>query len=105
MCRTSLLTIRTQRGWPPDVDAAIRAGAEHGCAIPIFRSTPGKARAENGGSAPMSCRGFAGQPGPMQEGALSIIVCGSSAAVSVPAYLVWLRNEADFSLRVLLTSS
>lgn len=41
----------------------------------------------------------------MQEDALSVIVCGSSASISVPAYLVWLRNEIDLSLRVLLTCS
>jgi phosphopantothenoylcysteine synthetase/decarboxylase len=41
----------------------------------------------------------------MQEGALSVIVCGSSASISMPAYLVWLRKEIDLSVRVLLTSN
>lgn len=41
----------------------------------------------------------------MHEDALSVIVCGSSAAISVPAYLVWLRNETNRTVRVLLTCS
>jgi phosphopantothenoylcysteine synthetase/decarboxylase len=45
------------------------------------------------------------QPEPMRDDALSVIVCGSSAAVGVHAYLVWLRQEIDLSLRVLLTRS
>jgi phosphopantothenoylcysteine synthetase/decarboxylase len=41
----------------------------------------------------------------MRENALSVIVCGSSAAVSLPEYLIWLRNEVDLDLRLLLTAS
>lgn len=40
----------------------------------------------------------------MRDDALSIIVCGSSAATGLPAYLTWLRQELDLSLRVLLTT-
>jgi phosphopantothenoylcysteine synthetase/decarboxylase len=41
----------------------------------------------------------------MQDDALSVIVCGSSAAVGLPSYLIWLRNEVNLSLRLLLTHS
>lgn len=41
----------------------------------------------------------------MQDNALSVIVCGSGAAFSVPSYLIWFRNEIDLGLRVLLTHS
>jgi phosphopantothenoylcysteine synthetase/decarboxylase len=41
----------------------------------------------------------------MRDDALSIIVSGSSAAIGMPAYLAWLRQEIDLSLRVLLTHS
>jgi len=41
----------------------------------------------------------------MRDDALSVIICGSSAAIGMPAYLVWLRQEIDLSLRVLLTHS
>lgn len=41
----------------------------------------------------------------MRDNALSLIVCGSSAALGLPAYLTWLRQEVDLSLRVLLTHS
>jgi phosphopantothenoylcysteine synthetase/decarboxylase len=40
----------------------------------------------------------------MRDDALSVIVCGSSAATGLPAYLTWLRQELDLSLRVLLTA-
>jgi phosphopantothenoylcysteine synthetase/decarboxylase len=43
--------------------------------------------------------------GGMRDDALSIIVCGSSAAAGLPAYLMRLGNELDLSLRVLLTDS
>ncbi len=46
-----------------------------------------------------------GSLGVMREHALSVIACGSSAASGLPAYLIWLRNETDLSLRVLLTRS
>ena len=39
----------------------------------------------------------------MRDDALSVIVCGSSAASGVHSYLAWLRQEIDLSLRVLLT--
>jgi phosphopantothenoylcysteine synthetase/decarboxylase len=45
------------------------------------------------------------QAGPMRDNALSVIVCGSSAALGLPGYLTWLRQEVDLSLRVLLTHS
>jgi phosphopantothenoylcysteine synthetase/decarboxylase len=41
----------------------------------------------------------------MRDDALSVIVCGSSAAVGVTTYLTWMRQEIDLSLRVLLTAS
>lgn len=41
----------------------------------------------------------------VRDDALSVIVCGSSAATGVPAYLAWLRQEIDLPLRVLLTHS
>jgi phosphopantothenoylcysteine synthetase/decarboxylase len=41
----------------------------------------------------------------MRDDALTIIVCGSSAAAGLPGYLMRLRNELDLSLRVLLTQS
>lgn len=41
----------------------------------------------------------------MEDNALSVIVCGSSAAIAVPAYLQWLDQEIDLPLRVLLTKS
>jgi phosphopantothenoylcysteine synthetase/decarboxylase len=41
----------------------------------------------------------------MRDDALSIIISGSSAAIGIPAYLAWLRQEIDLSLRVLLTHS
>jgi len=41
----------------------------------------------------------------MEDDALSVIVSGSSAAIGIPSYLVWLRQEIDLSLRVLLTHS
>ena len=41
----------------------------------------------------------------MKDDALSVIVSGSSAAIGIPSYLVWLRQEIDLSLRVLLTHS
>jgi phosphopantothenoylcysteine synthetase/decarboxylase len=39
----------------------------------------------------------------MRDNALSVIVCGSGSAI--PAYLIWLRQEAEVPLRVLLTHS
>jgi phosphopantothenoylcysteine synthetase/decarboxylase len=39
----------------------------------------------------------------MRDDALSVIVSGSSAAIGVSSYLVWLRQEIDLSVRVLLT--
>ncbi|HEX4221950.1 MAG TPA: flavoprotein [Pseudonocardiaceae bacterium] len=41
----------------------------------------------------------------MEDSSLSIIVCGSIAAVAAPSYLAWLRQEVDVPLRVLLTHS
>lgn len=41
----------------------------------------------------------------MRDDALSVIISGSSAAIELPAYLAWLRQEIDLSLRVLLTHS
>lgn len=43
--------------------------------------------------------------GPMPDDSLLIIVCGASAAISVPMYLQWLEQEADLRLRLLLTVS
>ncbi|MFD9794172.1 flavoprotein [Streptomyces sp. NPDC059070] len=40
----------------------------------------------------------------MRDDALSLIVCGSSAASQLPLYLPWLRQEIDLGLRVLLTA-
>lgn len=41
----------------------------------------------------------------MRDDALSVIVCGSSATVGLPAYLMHLGNEIDLGVRVLLTRS
>jgi phosphopantothenoylcysteine synthetase/decarboxylase len=41
----------------------------------------------------------------MRDNALSIVVCGSNAAVGLPAYLTHLADELDLGLRVLLTRS
>jgi phosphopantothenoylcysteine synthetase/decarboxylase len=41
----------------------------------------------------------------MQDDACSVIVCGSSAATSLPAYLAYLASSVDMNLRVLLTHS
>ena len=41
----------------------------------------------------------------MDDNALTVIVCGSSAAIAVPSILQWLDQEIDLSLRVLLTKS
>ncbi|MBK3576107.1 hypothetical protein JHN63_20250 [Streptomyces sp. MBT65] len=41
----------------------------------------------------------------MRDDTLSVIVCGSSAANQLPAYLTWFRQEIDLGLRVLLTHS
>ncbi|MGW3939600.1 flavoprotein [Streptomyces phaeochromogenes] len=41
----------------------------------------------------------------MRDDALSVIACGSSAASQLPVYLMWLRQEIDLDLRVLLTGS
>jgi Flavoprotein len=41
----------------------------------------------------------------MRDDALSVIVCGSSAANGLPAYLAWIRQEVDLGIRVLLTHS
>ncbi|GAB3463116.1 flavoprotein [Actinophytocola sediminis] len=41
----------------------------------------------------------------MRNDALTIIVCGASAAIGVAPYLTWLRQELDLPLRVLLTHS
>lgn len=41
----------------------------------------------------------------MRDDALSIIVCGSNAAIGLPAYLMRLGNELDLGIRVLLTRS
>jgi phosphopantothenoylcysteine synthetase/decarboxylase len=41
----------------------------------------------------------------MQDDACSVIVCGSAAAASLPAYLAHLSNGLDMSIRVLLTRS
>jgi phosphopantothenoylcysteine synthetase/decarboxylase len=43
--------------------------------------------------------------GPMRDDALSVIACGSIAAKDLPSYLVWMRQEIDLPLRVLLTGS
>lgn len=39
----------------------------------------------------------------MEDDALSVIVCGAGSAI--PAYLIWLRQEVDLPLRVLMTQS
>jgi phosphopantothenoylcysteine synthetase/decarboxylase len=39
----------------------------------------------------------------MRDNALSIVVCGSNAAVGLPVYLAHLGDELDLDLRVLLT--
>lgn len=41
----------------------------------------------------------------MRDDALSIIACGSNAAIGLPAYLMRLGNELDLGVRVLLTHS
>ncbi|HET9894540.1 MAG TPA: flavoprotein [Streptosporangiaceae bacterium] len=41
----------------------------------------------------------------MDDNALTVIVCGSSAAITVPAYLQCLDQQIDLCLRVLLTKS
>ncbi|GAB7185259.1 bifunctional phosphopantothenoylcysteine decarboxylase/phosphopantothenate--cysteine ligase CoaBC [Kitasatospora sp. Ki12] len=41
----------------------------------------------------------------MRNDALSVIACGSIAAKDLPSYLVFLRQEIDLPLRVLLTAS
>lgn len=41
----------------------------------------------------------------MDDNALTVIVCGATAAMVVPAYLQWFQQEIDLSLRVLLTKS
>ncbi len=41
----------------------------------------------------------------MRDGALSIVVCGSSAAMLLPEYLVRLRRQAGLPIRLLLTHS
>jgi phosphopantothenoylcysteine synthetase/decarboxylase len=41
----------------------------------------------------------------MRDDACSIIVCGSSAAMNLPTYLMYLGNALDLHLRVLLTHS
>ncbi len=41
----------------------------------------------------------------MRDDALSVIACGSIAAMDLPTYLVWMRQEIDLPLRVLLTGS
>ncbi|HWC83798.1 MAG TPA: flavoprotein [Pseudonocardiaceae bacterium] len=41
----------------------------------------------------------------MRDDALSIIACGSNAAIGLPAYLMRLSNELDLGIRVLLTRS
>jgi phosphopantothenoylcysteine synthetase/decarboxylase len=43
--------------------------------------------------------------GDMPDHALGLIVSGSSASIGLPAYLMYLRHEADLSLRILLTHS
>lgn len=41
----------------------------------------------------------------MQDDALLIIVCGSSAAINMPTYLQWLGQQIDLGVRLLLTDS
>ncbi|MFE9423199.1 flavoprotein [Kitasatospora sp. NPDC006697] len=41
----------------------------------------------------------------MRDDALTVIACGSVAAKDLPNYLVFLRQEVDLPLRVLLTAS
>lgn len=41
----------------------------------------------------------------MRDNALSVIVTGTSAAIGITTHLMWLRQEIDLSLRVLLTHS
>lgn len=41
----------------------------------------------------------------MQDDALSVIISGSSAALAMPAYLTWMRQEIELPVRVLLTHS
>ncbi|WP_133901538.1 flavoprotein [Actinophytocola oryzae] len=41
----------------------------------------------------------------MRNDALTVIVSGASAAISVPPYLTWLRQEIDLPIRLLLTHS
>jgi phosphopantothenoylcysteine synthetase/decarboxylase len=43
--------------------------------------------------------------GGMPDEPLLIIVCGASAAINVPAYLQWLGQQTDLSVRLLLTES
>jgi phosphopantothenoylcysteine synthetase/decarboxylase len=45
------------------------------------------------------------QGGRVHDDALSVIACGSSGAVALPGYLMYLKNEVDLKLRVLLTHS
>lgn len=62
-------------------------------------------RTWNGGTPPWPPPGGALHGVGMRDDALSIIVTGSSAALGMPGYLTWLRQEVDLSLRVLLTHS
>src|SRR2546430_2957727 len=39
----------------------------------------------------------------MHDDALSLIVCGSSAAIGVMGYVAWLRQEVEVPVRVLMT--
>jgi phosphopantothenoylcysteine synthetase/decarboxylase len=41
----------------------------------------------------------------VRDDALSVIVCGSSSAVALPGYLMWLSQEIELPVRVLLTHS
>jgi phosphopantothenoylcysteine synthetase/decarboxylase len=41
----------------------------------------------------------------MRDDALAVVACGSSAAIGLPAYLMYLTNHVDLSLRILLTHS
>lgn len=51
----------------------------------------------------MPDRAVAEQSDHMRDDVLAVIACGSSAAVSLPAYLTYLSSQVDIRLRVLLT--
>lgn len=60
---------------------------------------------ENGWPARMTAGSRPAMLGRMQDDACSVIVCGSAAAVDLPAYITHLSNALELNVRVLLTRS